>query len=695
MNHYLSAEDVAQGLEKPKKQGKCWIACCPAHDDKSPSLSISDGDNGKPIVHCHAGCSQESVIEALRNRVLWPERNVNGAVYTPQKSRKTVYSYYKANGELAFTVERIDNPDGSKSIHPRLLSGKSQWYPAPRPLYRLRELIERRDAPVLIVEGEKTVGAAETIFRDYAVTTASGGSSHHDKSNYQPLQGRNVAIWPDADEPGSKYADNVARHVTKAGAESVRIVQVPETLETLKKGWDLADTIPDDINVNDLLADAVPWPEPGSDKSLIPADKGNELELSDNLIKAYTDKFAYRIGARWYRRTGSLWELDNESMAIRKQLRRDCRAAEFRSTSTVRNMVKLLEPDLQCDQWDENNEVCGLPGGNVIDLSTGNVREASPSEHITRRLGRDPDFNGEPVNWIKTLNECLPDEKSVEYFKAYAGYCLTGYTREQNFIFAWGTGGNGKSTIFGTLSKALGEYFVGLPASVATVRKHDDHPEALARLDGARLAILQELPSGAKWNEVWIKQITGGDILTTRYMRENSFDFIPKCKLVTSGNSKPSLSTVDTAIKRRLVMLPFLNKFEENDNNKHLSEILEDELAQIIAWAIEGATDYLENGLPEIPASIREASSDYMEEQDMFSDWFNECIQPVERGFLSNTQARDSYNNFNNTNVSAQFVSKINDYIKQHVTAARNDKFNGQRGLRNVGLKADNRYEDT
>ena len=63
-------------------------------------------------------------------------------------------------------------------------------------------------------------------------------------------------------------------------------------------------------------------------------------------------------------------------------------------------------------------------------------------------------------------------------------------------------------------------------------------------------------------------------------------------------------------------------------------------------------------------------------------------------GFLSNTQVRDSYNRYNNMTVLGQFVSKINDYIKQHVQTATNSKRNGQRGLDGVGLKADIRYED-
>ena len=274
--------------------------------------------------------------------------------------------------------------------------------------------------------------------------------------------------------------------------------------------------------------------------------------------------------------------------------------------------------------------MCGLPGGNVIDLRTGETRQAGADEYITRRLGSDPDFNNPPITWINTLNECLPDEKTVEYFKVYAGYCLTGYIREQNFYICMGKqAATGKTTIFGTLSKVLGEYYTGLSASVATVRKHEGHPEAIARLDGARLAVLGDLPSGAKWNEAWLKQITGGDTITARLMNKGSFDFNPECKLITSGNQKPRLSTVDNAIRRRLVMMPFLNTFddEENHNNKNLSENLADELPQIVAWAIEGAMDYLRKTdcRKSRPVSGMRAMTTW-KNRTRFSDWFNECI---------------------------------------------------------------------
>ena len=669
--NYLTPEEIAHRLEKPRKQGKGWMTCCPvpAHDDKNPSFSINENPtpNSGPLVHCHAGCDPKDVIAALQDMGAWPEKSVNGAGHTQSINTDTLttYKYHHANGDIAFETHRIDMPNGKKSFY-QSHDGKHKAYPAPRPIYNLPAIMERSGDTVLIVEGEKTAIRAAILLPDYVVTTSAGGSKAANGADWTPLQGRRVLIWPDADDPGKKYADKVARLANKAGAQSVRIVPVPDTL---KKGWDLADTIPPDIDVNDLLAKAVPWNKPGGEASLTPADKGNELELSDNLIIAYADKFAYRIGARWYKRKGSLWELDNESMAIKKQLRKDCRAAEFRNSATVRNMVKLLEPDLIINTWDDNKEVCGLPSGNVIDLRTGIVREAMPSEHITRRLGCDPKSR-ESELWLKILTECLPDLKCVEYLKLYVGYCLTGYTREQNFIFAHGTGANGKSTILGSIAKLLGDYHVGLPASVVTVRKHDEHPEALARLDGARLATLQELPGGGRWNEERIKQLTGGDPITARLMRENSFDFIPQCKLITSGNSKPRLSTVDTAIERRLVLLPFNRTFQPHERDELLPEQLENELPGILEWGINGAMEWLNNGLPEIPASMKQASKDYMTEQDIFGEWFAECIVESEHGHASNDDLLNSFNRFTKSEHHAT-ITKIGDYILQHMPQAK------------------------
>lgn len=257
--------------------GKSGTARCPAHDDRSPSLAIADGDNGAPVLRCHAGCSQSAVIDALRCRGLWPEREAHrNPPPRPAKQPAPVaasdapppdfaallgsppsdtWDYQNAQGRLLGYVARIDKP-GGKVVLPITWDGRA-WarraLPEPRPLYGLPALAERPDAEVLVVEGEKVAVAANTLIEDHVAVTWPGGCGAVAKVDWSPLKGRHVVVWPDADEPGIKAARDVAHACMAAGAAQVRVVDLPESLP---KGWDLADDIPPGLDVAKMIADA-------------------------------------------------------------------------------------------------------------------------------------------------------------------------------------------------------------------------------------------------------------------------------------------------------------------------------------------------------------------------------------------------------------------------------------------------------
>lgn len=145
---------------------------------------------------------------------------------------------------LAYAV-RFNMQNGGKAILPlcygRYGSSSLQWawkaLPEPRPLYGLPKLSAIPDAPVLLVEGEKTADAAQAYFPHLAVLTWSGGSNAVAKVDFSPLQGRNIIIWPDNDEPGFAAALELAS-ILEGKAQSISIVQPPDTLP---EAWDLAD----------------------------------------------------------------------------------------------------------------------------------------------------------------------------------------------------------------------------------------------------------------------------------------------------------------------------------------------------------------------------------------------------------------------------------------------------------------------
>ena len=182
---------------------------------------------------------------------------------------------------------RFELPDGGKTMRPLILKN-GRWHskglPSPRPLYQLPALAERPDAPVLVVEGEKTCDAARQVFPDYIAITSIFGANASHRSDWSPLRGRRVTIWPDNDENGFKYAREVAAHAFRYGAASVSLVQLPEALP---RGWDLADPVPGGVNLEWLITEVEAF-APSAEGSAVEEKEevhGTGLSLADRLLR--------------------------------------------------------------------------------------------------------------------------------------------------------------------------------------------------------------------------------------------------------------------------------------------------------------------------------------------------------------------------------------------------------------------------
>lgn len=174
------------------------------------------------------------------------------------------WTYRDAQGRPLFYVCRFDTPDG-KQILPRTYNcGRWAWkgVQAPRPLYNLPHLADRPTAPVLVTEGEKAADAAAGLFPDCVTTTTPNGAKAAGKADLAPLAGREVLIWPDNDEQGSTYAENIARFAHEAGAASVKVLKLVSLPKALPPKGDAADVTGWTSETGAaLLADADAWQE--------------------------------------------------------------------------------------------------------------------------------------------------------------------------------------------------------------------------------------------------------------------------------------------------------------------------------------------------------------------------------------------------------------------------------------------------
>ena len=168
----------------------------------------------------------------------------------------------------------------------------------------------------------------------------------------------------------------------------------------------------------------------------------------------------------------------------------------------------------------------------------------------------------------------------------------------------------------------------------------EQHPTDLAKLAGARLVVAQETQKGRRWDEVKIKAITGGDTISAQFMRQDFFDFVPTFKIFVTGNYKPTLSAVDEAMHRRLLLVPFNVQIPKDERDPKLLEKLKTEWPAILRWAIEGCLAWQGLGLAP-PASVLEATEQYFAEQDVLKQWLDECT--TDGGPLAFTRTKELF----------------------------------------------------
>ena len=200
--------------------------------------------------------------------------------------------------------------------------------------------------------------------------------------------------------------------------------------------------------------------------------------------------------------------------------------------------------------------------------------------------------------WHEFLKRTTDGDNELQrYLQRVAGYALTGDTSEHALFFAYGTGANGKSTFLNAVSGMIGDYHKTAPIETFTESKSDRHPTDLAGLRGARMVTAVETEEGRRWAESKIKTLTGGDKIAARFMRQDFFEYAPQFKLLIAGNHKPSLRTVDEAIRRRFHLIPFTVTIPPEQRDTTLGDRLKDEWPGILGWAIEGCVEWMAKGL--------------------------------------------------------------------------------------------------
>jgi putative DNA primase/helicase len=366
-------------------------------------------------------------------------------------------------------------------------------------------------------------------------------------------------------------------------------------------------------------------------------DPITEDSAAVRFAELYGDRLRYcHDNGHWFEWTGAIWRPDKTGLAFHwaRELARalaDDEDARVRAAAGKHNFPKGVELFCRADRafavtadhWDSDPLLLGTPGG-TIDLRSGLLRSADPRDAITKMTAIAPAETADCPLWRAFLSEAAGgDQGLVRFLQQWAGYCLTGETSEHALLFIYGAGGNGKSVFLNSVTGILSDYATTAAMETFTSSAVDKHPTDLAMLCGARLVTASETEEGRAWAEARIKQMTGGDPITARFMRQDFFTFTPTFKLTIIGNHQPVLRNVDEAARRRFNIVPFTRNPAQPD--KTLGDKLRVEWPAILRWMIEGCLDWQANGLVR-PQSVIDATADYFAGQDLFAQWLaDEC----------------------------------------------------------------------
>lgn len=375
-----------------------------------------------------------------------------------------------------------------------------------------------------------------------------------------------------------------------------------------------------------------------------PTDSGNAIRL----VKLFgvDIRYVYEF-KKWIHWNGSRWIFDEDGYMFRlaKETARSIsqeaanendesrrraliqHALKSENKQQLDSMIQVAKTEkgitISQSQLDQNKYLLGVTNG-VVNLRTGGLIDNSKESMITKRAGTHFNLNAECPQWIQFVDEITDGNKELSsYLKKIIGYSLTGDTKEQLFFFLHGNGANGKSVFVNTIQDMLGDYSMQTPVSTIMTRGKGSINNDIARLRGARFVNTTETDEGSRFNESEIKLITGGDMISARFLHKEYFEYRPQFTLWISGNHKP-VPGDSYSIWRRLILIPFDVRFGKDKQDKNLADKLRSELSGILNWAIEGCLEWQDDGLT-TPKVILDATKEYQTEMDRINSWMEDC----------------------------------------------------------------------
>lgn len=382
-----------------------------------------------------------------------------------------------------------------------------------------------------------------------------------------------------------------------------------------------------------------------------PARSWDDTGNADRMMDLFGSAIRYSyIDKVWYIYNGSFWEIDNsgiinkyvdmmidtmknEKINVPDGMDEDEAKESFHKfikKTRGNNAKKAIVNELQHrvpilhNEFDTDKTLLNTENG-YVDLTSGILHDHDINKMFSKQTNAEFTDKVDAPEWESFLNQIFNNNQDlIHYIQKAVGYSLTGSVKEQVMFFLYGNGRNGKSVFIDTIADLLGNYAKTMQAESIMIRQSNGSANSdIARLEGARLVISSEPNEGVRLDEGLVKQLTGGDKVTARFLYGKEFEFEPEFKIWLATNHKPIIRGTDDGIWRRLMLIPFDVQIPDEKVDKDLKYKLKREEVGILNWAVDGAVMWQKEGLNP-PQSVLEASKEYRTEMDTLDLFVND-----------------------------------------------------------------------
>lgn len=319
-------------------------------------------------------------------------------------------------------------------------------------------------------------------------------------------------------------------------------------------------------------------------------------------------------------------------------------------------------PPLACTavDFDKNPDFLAVQNG-VINLKNGKKLTGTPEMMLLKQCPVEYDENAKCEKWDQFLLDVFQENTAkIDFVFRALGYSLTGDTREQCFFILLGSGANGKSVFLQVISSILGPFSANTPSSSFITNRFNTEniPNDIAALKGKRFVTASEFDENSQFKINRIKALTGNDVITARFMRQEFFEFNPEFKIWLSTNHKPAAYDSSHAFWRRVRLIKFNRQFSGKDRDpEKLKELLK-EKPGILNWLIGGCLAWRKTGLI-TPAEIEHETGEYKSENDIIGNFLKDCSIPKKGGFVEADLLLEKYNQWAAENSEAELKQMI------------------------------------